>query len=277
MADSGDPTNRSSTPSGQMSRPGSLRTVGEVPPNNPMNPPLSVDRSPFTDLECHELAGLLHPDDFRCLGLMLGYHEAAISRYKMQNRDGSYEGTYKMLTDWKKRVLDHDQRENLSNGLDKAGVVSLALQVRHGRKLEYVTTPPHFAAQASVPASSSQAIDPPRSLQSTRPILHHGPFPNRTPLPRNTLPCPGSDIDDIGLYNLSRHLRNESYHKLGLALKYSLDQLDAFKYQASNNIPEAGLSMLRDLKSQVGHIRREDFRNLLKESAPTLVEFVENY
>ncbi|XP_063952428.1 uncharacterized protein LOC129263538 [Lytechinus pictus] len=275
MADSGDPTNRSSTPSDQMSRPGSLRTDGEVPPNNPTNPPLSVDRSPFTDLECHELASLLHPDDFRRLGLILGCHEAAISRYGMQNRDGRYEGTYKMLTDWKKGVLDHDQRENLSNGLNKAGVISLAFQVRHGRKLEHVTTPPYFAAQSSVPASSSQAIDPPRSLQSTRPVLHHGPCLNTTSLPQNTLPCPGSDIDDIGLYYFSRQLSNDSYNRLGLALKYNLDQLDAFKYQASSNIPEAGLSMLRDLKSQVGHIRREDFRNLLKESAalPSLVQF----
>ena len=92
--------------------------------------------SEFTDSECLDLAQLIGLGDFRKLGHQLQYVEPVLERYERTgNLEGHGMGTYKMLTDWKKGVLDHEQRAVLSSALNGAGLVSLAQQVRYGKSI----------------------------------------------------------------------------------------------------------------------------------------------
>eukprot|EP00057_Strongylocentrotus_purpuratus_P026979 XP_011681453.1 PREDICTED: uncharacterized protein LOC105446391 isoform X2 [Strongylocentrotus purpuratus] len=281
-----NPTNPASTEdmagSGeQFSRPGTLTSNEGVTQPNPTNKALTV-RTEFTDLECLDLADLICPDnDFQRLGHYLGFNAPALSRYRRENTGGGCHGVYKMLVDWKKRFLNHEQRENLANALENAGLKALASKVRHGQRLKsFSGPPPDFSSQSCMPSASnfSQPNNPPRSLRSdeptTRPEVSLG---QNTTLPRNTEPSPGNDVQDIELYKLSRQLSSNSYQRLGLSLGFSFDQLDAFKTKSCNDIPNAGLDMLTNFKSQVGHIRKDDFKTFLTTKAnlpvPSLVNF----
>ncbi|XP_030829569.1 uncharacterized protein LOC105446391 [Strongylocentrotus purpuratus] len=158
MADSGE----------QISRPMTLRTDEGATQTNPTNQALTVVRTEFTDLECVDLADLICPDnDFQRLGHYLGFNAPALSRYRRENTGGGCHGVYKMLVDWKKRFLNHEQRENLANALENAGLKALASKVRHGQRLKSFSGPRLiFHLNLACPAHRT----------SVNPTIHRGHF-----------------------------------------------------------------------------------------------------
>ncbi|XP_054755021.2 NLR family CARD domain-containing protein 4-like [Lytechinus pictus] len=84
-----------------------------------------------TELELMNLAEKIDVNTWRKLGLWLDIREAALSKYERENwfSGAASIGTYKMLCDWRKNCHEIDQRDKLTEALQRCEIGHLAKEV----------------------------------------------------------------------------------------------------------------------------------------------------
>ncbi|XP_054752554.2 uncharacterized protein LOC129258287 [Lytechinus pictus] len=102
------------------------------------NPGPNTNPGNLTEFELHLLADGMDPSDFRKVGLVIGFTEAQLSRFKEDNIGNIMQATYKMLCEWLKTVLQDEAREILSNKLKDINLVQLADKLQKGQVGDHI-------------------------------------------------------------------------------------------------------------------------------------------